>query len=196
MKKTKIKLGVFTLPIILLIFFTLNNYLLVIITPIIIHELGHIVAAWILNIKISEFSVGILGARLKTGPDQLSYGNEIILALFGPLANFLCVFVGYVIYKKYNFHDTYLFLMTSLLLGAINLLPIKTFDGGRIFESFLSIFLPLGWAVRITYIISLICIITLWLISVYFLLIYSSSLGLFVFSLSLFFEIFVSENLS
>ena len=196
MKKTKIKLGVFTLPIILLILFTLNNYLLVIITPIIIHELGHIVAAWILNIKISEFSVGLLGARLKTGPDQLSYGNEIILALFGPLANFLCVFVGCIIYKKYDSQEMYIFLMTSLLLGTVNLLPIKTFDGGRIFESFLSIFLPPGLAVRITYIISLICIITLWLISVYFLLIYSSSLGLFVFSLSLFFEIFVSENLS
>ena len=86
------------------------------------------------------------------------------------------------------------FVSASILLGVLNLFPIKSFDGGRILESVLLMFISPKLVLRLVKLISFFCIITLWIVSVYFLLIYTYSLGLFVFSTSLFCNIFIDDS--
>ncbi len=194
MKHVKFKFGFFSVLIILVAFISKNEYTFLTILAVTIHELGHLFAAFIFKIKISEFSFGILGARLKTSTTLTSYFQEIMLCFFGPIFNFLSVILILILFDWQNSNKLIYFITASKLLGALNLMPIKSFDGGRIFESLLSIFLSPKYVVNILRVVSFFFILVLWLISVYFILIYTSSLGLFVFSASLFSNIFIEDN--
>ena len=72
----------------------------------IVHELGHIAAALACGGRVERLSLTMVGAELSFSyRTPLSYGRDSLVALAGPGAN--------------------------LLLGAFNLLPIPSLDGGR-----------------------------------------------------------------
>ena len=196
MRNLKIKFGFFSIFIILALLFTSNKFTFLSFLAATIHEVGHLVASKIFKIRICELNFGLLGARLKTSGFLCSYKQEILLCFFGPLFNFLSAAVLYIISKNMGdlCKEIDFFIMSSLVLGILNLLPIRTFDGGRILESILSCFLPIEKVFFIINLFSFIIIFSLWCISVYFLLIYTSSLGLFIFSLSLFASLFIEDN--
>ena len=196
MAKLKIKFGFFSLLIIFSLLVSGNKLTYLTLLAVSIHESGHIVASKIFNISICELNFGFLGARLKTEDMLYSYSQEISLCLFGPIFNFLSAYIAYVIlcFTNYNKENIKFFILSSILLGIINLLPIRTFDGGRIIESLFSYVLHPKKVYTIVNIFSFITIFCLWSVSVYFLLVYSSSLGLFVFSFSLFFSLFIDKE--
>lgn len=157
------------------------------------HELGHILAARMLHIPFRRMRIDLMGARLEIGGRMLSYREEWILAVSGPLASFLVAAVG-VIFWKWTELSVY-FSCASLLLGGLNLLPIRSFDGGRMLEASVAAFAGTRMAYRVITLSSFFCLFLLWAVSVYFLLRVGDGISLFFFSLSLFLRFFEREKL-
>ena len=89
-------------------------------------------------------------------------------------------------------HIPQAFVMTSVALGIINLLPISGFDGGRMFSALAHSLFSCRTAERISSVLSFVIIFALWCFSVYLMFKISASVSLFVFSLSLFAKIFIA----
>ena len=155
------------------------------------HELGHIIAAKICKIPLQELRLGIFGASLTSNPLLCSYKSEVILALAGPLVNLFSVALLLPVYGIFKNEFCSLFIAASLFLGILNLLPIYEFDGGRILYCALSHLHSQKLARQWIFASSFILIFSLWTLSIYLLLRLSSSLSLFIFSLSLFSKIFL-----
>lgn len=95
-----------------------------------IHELGHIGAAVLVGAgDISAPRAVLTGLRIKTGR-LLSYRDEAIIALGGPLINLL---IFAVLLPLCRVSDYILaFAAVNLLTALSNLIPIRSFDGHRI----------------------------------------------------------------
>ena len=97
-----------------------------------LHEVGHLVAARLLKIPVGSMRFDLLGARIDVKGRILSYGEEWLLCASGPLSSLLFSLVGSFFWSHGKLAVA--FSCASLLLGLLNLLPIQTFDGGRMLE--------------------------------------------------------------
>ena len=161
-----------------------------------LHEAGHISAAKLLGIELKNLSLDLLGAKLQLSEHLISYKDEMILCLAGPMLNFTSAALVFpFVYKGYVHSPfTECFLVSSLILGTVNMLPISSFDGGRVVLCLLSELLPVRISHFISSVLSLFCVFCLWCISVYLLVRIGSTLTLFVFSLSVFARTAISEE--
>lgn len=192
MKKFKIKFSYISLLVLIILTLTNNIIHWSYICAVTVHELGHIFVAILFKINIKELKLNIFGARLNISEKLYSYRDEFLLCAFGPLFNYTSALLIYILTTNTDANE---FILSSVILGTLNLLPINGFDGGRMLKCLLLSFLPQNIARYIINTTSFIIITLLWLISVYFLLIYSTSLGIFVFSSSLFFSIFLKKDI-
>ncbi len=156
-----------------------------------IHEFGHIFAAKSRNIELSSLSLDMLGARVSVGTRLCSYRDEMILCAAGPLANFIFAALGAIIGSFYSNEYISFFTAASVALGSLNLLPIKSFDGGRILSCAIARVYGTYISERILSVLSFLCCFSLWCFSVYLMIRVGASLSLFVFSASLFARIFI-----
>ena len=187
----KIKIGFFSVLLFLSLFLTHSYFAVCSFIAVILHELGHLIAARLCNVKFNTLSIGIYGAGLKADKTSFSYKNEILIALCGPLANLISAFLAIPIYIGAQSTSALYFIASSIILGMMNLMPIKTFDGGRILHSVLCLrFSPFASDKTLS-VISFFVIFVLWTVSVYLMLIYGMGLSTFVFSLSLFSRFFI-----
>ena len=195
MKKRSLKIKLsFSGAIMLLALFLTHSYLsLAALLAAALHELGHIIAARICKIPLGELKLGIFGAALTPKALLCSYKKEIALCLAGPLVNIISALAFFPLLNEDNGFGS-LFISASLFLGILNLLPIYEFDGGRILFCILSSKLSVKTATTVIKTTSLILIFALWSLSIYLLLRLSSSVSLFIFSLSLFSKIFLSQD--
>ena len=194
MKRQSLKIRLsFSGALMLLALFLTHSYLsIAALIAATIHELGHIIAARLCRIPLGELRLGIFGASLTPTAMLCSYKKEILLCLAGPLANLLSALL---LSPLYNSSDVInLFISASLFLGILNLLPIYELDGGRILFCTLCYRANPHTASTILRAISFTIIFILWTLSVYLLLRLSSSISLFIFSLSLFSKIFLSQR--
>ena len=189
--RCKISVGVFAILMIITLSVASPNYFLPMLCSIAIHELGHVLMAKVNRIQLRELKLGIFGAALSPQNYLYSYKKEILLCLGGPLANFLSAFA---VSSFFDTEPLEYFKMSSFALGALNLLPISGFDGGRIFSAFLSMLFSPRTVQAVSKTISFILIFTLWCFSVYLIMKISASLSLFMFSLSLFAKIFLPDE--
>ena len=104
---------------------------------ILIHESGHLAAAYLLHMKPGGIAADTIGIRLLFRGIPPSYGKEIFLCAAGPLANLLSLTLALL----HNDGKPTFFVSVSAALAILNLLPIEGFDGGRILYSTLSLFL-------------------------------------------------------
>lgn len=87
------------------------------------HELGHIIAVWLLKGKIMSLRVGIGGAVITTS--SMEPWKGLVSTLAGPAVSFvLAGFMGR--FPRVAF--------TALMQGMYNLLPLYPLDGGRAVE--------------------------------------------------------------
>ena len=191
-KKRKLKFGFFFVLLTSVLIMCSLHYVTALLCAVTLHELGHIIAAKLLDIELRELKIGIFGAALSCSDTLYSYKKEMILCAAGPAVNFLSALVVYQFVGITQITET--FLLSSLSLGILNLLPINGFDGGRIFSAFLCLFLSLKTVNVIVKFVSFLFIFTLWCLSVYLLIRACASLSLFVFSLSLFTKIFLPDS--
>lgn len=93
----------------------------------IIHELGHVAAAFTLGVRVYSFDLkgsGICICAEKNAANPMK--NGLLLLLSGPALNLICAIAGFG-----TFADV------SLILGIYNLLPYRSLDGGSIVELFI-----------------------------------------------------------
>ncbi len=172
-----------------------------------LHEMGHLLAAKALKIKVKEITFGFSGVRIVTDERLTSYKNEIVLAASGPLVNmavFGVVFVAFSFFGEgsdglLNSLDAFLlsseldkwgmlsfFALSSLIQAILNLMPVKTFDGGRI----LSCITAQIWGDRasewILSVTSALSALILWILALYLMLKVGGGLGIYVFAACIF----------
>ena len=189
MKKSKIKVSfpallMFITPLL----FGRVHITLAVLLSAVLHEAGHILASVYLGVEISSLSLDLLGAKLCTAGKLISYKQEIALCLAGPMMNFITFTILFpLIFKGYICSElAECTLVSSAILGCVNMLPISSFDGGRVVSCLLSSVLPYRVSNFISNSLSIFCVFCLWCISVYLLVRAGSTLTLFVFSLSVF----------
>lgn len=109
--------------------------IMMIAAAILVHELGHILVARAMGIKILEVEFFPFGGQAKIQDfNGLKPDKEIYAALAGPAASLFTAAVFYfLIDKSINY-----FVKINLLLAAFNILPALPLDGGRILRAFLS----------------------------------------------------------
>lgn len=153
-----------------------------------VHECGHLLAARWLKIPLHAMRLDLLGARLELSGGLLSFSEEWLLCAAGPLFSLL---LSVVVSPLWRFFElAVLVSCASLLLGLLNLLPIRTFDGGRMLDAFLSFRFGAEASERALRLTSLLSLFLIWCGSVYLLLRVGDGLSLLSFSMSLFFGSF------
>ena len=190
---SKIKIPLITIIWMITMVYSYSTVLPFLVLAILIHEFGHWLFAKLFNVKLKSFELSPLGARIETA-HEISYKEEFFLALGGPLLGFISFAV--VLPFAHQSNGALMFVVISLCINIFNLLPISTFDGGRILKCLaLSVF-SLKIAQKIIAITSFLTAFSLWLLSVYMLIKIGAGLSMLIFC-SIFFAkrfIFNTKN--
>lgn len=149
-----------------------------------LHELGHLVMARWVGVEVRGVRIGLLGARLELA-GLMSYSKEMAVALGGPMANLLSAAAVYPVWRGNGGDGLLLFLVVSVLLAAVNLLPVGTLDGGRVLYCGTARLWGEDAARGIRGVTTGVFLGGLWLFSVYGLLLSARFLSLFAFSFCL-----------
>lgn len=101
------------------------------------HETGHLLAMWALDcnpkrVKLIPASVQI------TMPFARNFRNDIIIAVCGPIVNFILFGVLYFNYLAFHNETTLYYALINLLIGLFNSLPVKGLDGGTVLFTLLA----------------------------------------------------------
>ncbi len=206
MKKIRVKAGALLMLCAVIISERLDVFAIYMLSAA-LHELGHLFAAKLLGINISEISLDHTGVRICTDNSLISYKKEIILAASGPAVNILMIMLtvlGFsfshvslteagVLCESFLFDGEptrvgcgAFFALSSILQGALNLLPIRTYDGGRILHCTTALFFGERVAETVTDICSVFMAFVFWTVSLYLLLRISSGLGIYIFAIGIF----------
>ena len=109
----------------------------------VLHELGHLLALYLLGGRVSRFCFRLSGGELQYDGKHLSYGREILLALAGPGINLLCAWLcGWLALFGHR-ELLYQFSGCHLVLAFFNLLPALPLDGGRVLQNLLELRYPM-----------------------------------------------------
>ncbi len=195
MKKSGMRIRVSaTVPIVLglMILTDRTGIGLITVLAALLHEVGHLFAARLLGIRAESMRLGFLGMRIDVGERLLSYSEEWLLCAAGPLVSLVLSAVAAPLWGVWA--SARLFSCASLVLGILNLLPIRSFDGGRMLECFLSSVIGPRVTQRVMTVCSFLFLFLLWATAVYFLLRVGDGLSLFCFSLSLLFRFFDGDE--
>lgn len=206
MKKIKLGLGAVLMLTVMLVS-DRGDVLGIYIFAALLHEMGHLVAAKLLNIEIREIRLDFSGARICTDDSLISYKKELLLSCAGPAVNiiaFLLICASFALghsslnelwtcASEFVSADALtiegaigFFALCSVLQGAVNLLPVRTFDGGRILVCALSMLFGDRAAESAVGITSAVSAFVLWTVALYLMLRISSGLGIYVFAACIF----------
>lgn len=153
-------------------------------SAIMIHELIHLMVLHICKGRATRLTVTPLGLSIhRIG--LLSYGQEMALSLSAPLGNLLLagIFAGF----RLNFCAV----TANLSFGLLNLLPIYPLDGAKALRAVLSRHLQLAKTEWLCHMVSMACLLLLWLLSVGIALLPGENLSPLILCVALF-----SANLS
>lgn len=112
-------------------------YYAMILTSLIVHEVGHLIAAWLVKVKVVKCVIMPYGGEIElAGGASIDPKKQLIIALGGPIATLCCIMVTPLLDPL--FADP--FLKIQMILLCINLVPIWPLDGGRIVFSMILLF--------------------------------------------------------
>ncbi len=138
------------------------NYVLIILTILFIHDLGHIILMKIYKINIYEISILPFGSIIKS---DINYNIKSIKQFFissaGILAEIILFFLFSFLYQIGLINDiSYnIFFQYNKLIIFFNILPIIPLDGSKILLSLIENILPYKLCLKVVNICSLIWII-------------------------------------
>lgn len=112
-----------------------------------IHEMAHMVAFIAVGYTPQKLSFEMSGIRLTKPAQELSRGKELLVLIAGSGVNLLIFLLLIKTIDKISFFS--IFGVTHLVLGIFNLLPLKSFDGGKILFLSLSYFMSESTAYKI-----------------------------------------------
>lgn len=126
-------------PILLPFFFfllisgNLSTYTFIFVS-LLIHELGHLIAAKATGMRVRSCTIMPYGGELIIpGRHTARRKNRVIVALGGPIATGILLIIGLL----FPFPEATLFVRIQLALLALNLLPILPLDGGQVLSALL-----------------------------------------------------------
>jgi Zn-dependent protease len=108
------------------------------IVSVVLHELGHALAARRYGIGTDNITLYPMGGiasieRMPEEPDQ-----EIAIALAGPAVNFALAALGGLVWSFSTSEFALLFVISNVLMGLFNLIPAFPMDGGRVLRAVLA----------------------------------------------------------
>ncbi len=160
-----------------------------------VHELFHLFAALLLGERISSVIIMPFGITLRLAARVIRSGaKEICIALAGPLANGLMLFISFFLQKSGGLNSASLWLFdrvnqTTLLL---NLLPCLPLDGGRVVKALLTRWLGYISAVSVMRRVSRVVTVLLFLCGVGLLLITGLNISLLM--IAAFLTLYMTEE--
>lgn len=131
--------------------------LAVLFTIVLLHELGHVAAAMGFGWTVTEVKLLPFGGVAEVEEaGAMPIREEVWVALAGPLQNVWMAAAGWGMWQAGWIDGGWAeeFVRANLLICCFNLLPILPLDGGKLFQAWLSLFVPyhrtLVWCARIS----------------------------------------------
>ena len=130
-----------------------------IVLPIVVHELGHIVAIALCRVGIREIHLTPVSIRIVTRTRAHTYRKDILIAAAGIAANLVLALA----LRLFAFQSlrTMLMIVSNLAVAAFNLLPVGNLDGGKLAGLILSRYLEPRAALGARAIVSFIVLVPL-----------------------------------
>lgn len=154
-----------------------------------VHEFGHILAILIIGERITDISVSPFGLSIKRSGRLCSYKFELIVYLSGPITNILLA----MIFSRVKNNICEAFAEQNLIFGVLNMLPIKSLDGGSALRSALLMIFSEKVAATAVDLLSAATVFIIWICSIWCLLYIGGGLSPFLFSCWLFFSLFLKD---
>lgn len=140
----KVNLKVFLFAIIFYFTKQIEIYAILMIFGI-IHELGHLICGLVLGLKPKSLKIMPLGFSIefkiltdyynkKVGKGNTLDLKKLLIALGGPITNFIIVIICIVSKNKFGIPNLEYIIYPNILIGLFNLLPIYPMDGGRVIK--------------------------------------------------------------
>lgn len=153
-----------------------------------IHESGHIVFSHLMGASIKKLKIGACHLSLSYDCSNLSYGRELIVQSGGIIFNLASALIVHII-PVLSGDVCDFFVLGSISLALMNLIPIAILDGGGMLKSILSLLTQHSIAEKISFCVSFICAFCMWLVAVYLQIVFSSNLSFFFISVFLLVEL-------
>ncbi len=181
-KLPKISLHPFALSgIFLLLFAVPRIYAFAVVSTVLLHEAGHLIASLLYGKYPLSLTLMPTGISIRL-PTSSSYTEELTVAAAGPLMNlFYFCLASFFPSELAQTVKT-----VSLLLGILNILPLDTFDGGRVLRAVSSLLLGEAFAERILQLTTALTLVCLWILSLYILFYSGINVTLLIFCAYLF----------
>ena len=155
------------------------NELIALAAALVIHELGHLLAAKILGIPLVRFRLNPMGGVMTFDFSRSAYEREAAVHFSGPAAGLISGVIGWRILQDPFFTGI------SVVLACVNLLPIRGLDGGGILRCVLSRFLSPDAVWKVCGICSAAGVLMLWTAVLWIELRVTANLGLAAFAAAL-----------
>ena len=152
------------------------------------HELGHIIVMRAVKMDVYEVEITMFGAEIRTPTYRGGEFARAAVYAAGGAANIISAAIVWALGKGSVYAE--FFVACSLALAFVNLLPIRSLDGGCILASLLAHLAPYHEH-SIVSAVSAVTLSLLWLAAVYILLVCEGNLSLLVFCMYLFAEVFL-----
>ncbi len=172
----------------LLLFATPRAYAYAVISSVALHELGHLTAALLFGRRAESLCFMPTGINIGLPPPR-SYREELIVAAAGPLLNLLYLGICPLMPSEIASQTA----SVSLLLAALNLLPIRGFDGAGIAHALISLFISETAAQRLVGLTTALCLTVLWILALYVFFYSGVNMTLLVFCAYLFSYLIVKK---
>lgn len=115
------------------------KFFLILMTSVLMHELGHVLVAKKRGYKTSKINLNFFGGAAFIDFKNLKPKDEIPIALAGPAVSLLIAAAAYIpslIFSSMHLSSTWILIIAAnLAIGIFNLLPIFPMDGGRVLRA-------------------------------------------------------------
>ena len=137
MKKTKYYIHMSNTSV-LLIFFSVLFYkeviLLVTVSSLILHEVGHVIMCRLLNVKIGQIHIHPHGINI-LADTLLNSKKQILVSISGPLFSLFISFLFLALYGAFKIKFLRFLSSVNFLLFAVNIVPAFPLDGGELLRA-------------------------------------------------------------
>lgn len=152
------------------------------ITAALLHEAGHLLAMSLCGVPVDRINICVAGAEIRGRHTGAGKTAMTAVYLAGPLVNL--IFGAASAAAGWD-----IFALCSFALAAVNLLPVRTLDGGNALSVLLSDF---SWGERFVSVMSAVSVFLLWLVSVCLLFLSDGNLSLLAFVVCVFTELYLA----
>ena len=152
-----------------------------------VHEAGHLLAILLSGEQVDGIRITPFGLIILRRHKICSYERDVGILLAGPFANLL---IG-LLFFRHPIPGLAAFSASCLSFFLINVLPVRSLDGGRALEALLNRYFPDFPTERFLKYLSFTVLGLLWLLSIYLLLSNLGGFSLFLFCFWLFASIFL-----